>query len=132
MYKIDKESYGYHVAFRGQVTLEEMHAWLAESRKLLTQNPGNFCIYMDMIECESLPEEAEVVMAQVHELYMTCGMLRAAVVTDKLEMNMQPKIKNACIESGVYQVCRYIDIKTTPDWKKKAGDWIHKGIEPYR
>jgi len=131
VYKISKESYGYHVIFQGHLSMEDIQAWEKESTELLAQRSGGFCVYMDMIECESLPEDAELVMARVLELYFSSGIKRAAVVTDRLEMNLQPKIKNACIESGVYEVCRYIDIKTTPDWKQKAKNWLQKGIDPY-
>jgi hypothetical protein len=132
MVKIEKESYGFYVTVAGSITNEEMETWLEDSKKLMPAVSGKFCVFVDMINCETLPDEAEKIMGQMQELYMMNGLERAAVVTKTLEMDLQPKIKNACIESGVYDMCRYIDIKTTPDWKKKANEWIRKGIEPYQ
>ncbi len=131
MYIIEKESYGFHLKFWGQITSKEMDQWVSESKQMLEDSPGGFCVFMDLIECQSMPDNASDYIRQVHELFMEKGLKRSSVVVHAYEMDIQPKIKDSCIETGIYLTCRYIDVKTTPEWKKKAFDWILYNIEPF-
>lgn len=131
MYRMDKEDYGFRVRFGGKVDAGEMEQWLADSMQYMSEPPGMFSIYMDMTECVKLPPKAREFLEQVHTLYMDNGMTRSVVVIDRLELDIQLPVKDACMETGAYVLCRYIDIKTTPDWQKKAMEWIENGIEPY-
>lgn len=131
MYTMEKEDFGFRVRFGGHITTREMEQWLKESQQFMSEKKGRFKVFMDMTECQALPPEARDILEQIHTLYMENGLDRSVVVIDRLELDIQLPMKDACLETGAYIYCRYIDIKTTPDWHDKAMDWIIKAIEPY-
>jgi hypothetical protein len=128
MHKIEKTSYGVRLTFGGYIEKAEMEKWLAESQQALRSMSQPFGNLIDMRTLKPLPADATAVMEKGQALYKQAGMQRSSVILESQIVAMQ--FKRIAKSSGIYDFERYLAADATPDWEKKALDWITNGIDP--
>jgi len=69
MYKIERKLFGYQLTFGGFIQKDEMEKWVAESKKALTGQKGNFGVFVDMRTLKPLPQDAQEAMKTGQKLY---------------------------------------------------------------
>lgn len=128
MHKIEKKSYGYKLTFGDLISLDEMNAWVEDSRKALVGQSGKFGVFVDMRTLKPLAPEAQAAMVEGQKLYKEKGMERSVVILSNALLTMQ--FKRLAKDSGIYAWERYIDASASPDWEKKGEAWITAGTDP--
>ncbi len=128
MYKIEKKVFGYKLTFADLIKEDEMKQWVEESKKLLTNSPHEFGVFVDMRSLTPLPPESQIQMQEGQKLYKEKGMIRSVVILDNPITQMQ--FKRIAKKTGIYKWERYIDASSKTNWEKVGIDWINENIDP--
>lgn len=128
MYRIEKVNWGYRLMFGGSCPVEELSAWLDESRKILADQEEEFFVFVDMRTIIPLSREAQVHIQEGQKLYKKRGMLRSVVILSSPVVAAQ--FRRIAGETGIGRWERYIDASTVPDWEDVGMDWLLKAVDP--
>ena len=128
MYSIETTDYGIKLTFSGYIKLAEMKKWFEESEQTVGSLKGNFHVFVDMRDLETLPPDSKAIMWKGQILYRYQGMTRSIVITGSAVTAIQ--FMDIANKSGIYKNERYIDASTESNWKQVGLSWILKGIEP--
>lgn len=101
---------------------------MKETEKHLAGPRKPFGVVVDMRTLSPLPKDAQQSMEIGQKQFKIKGMQRSAVVLAYALTTAQ--FKRIAQESGIYQWERYFDAATTPDWERKATDWVQRGVDP--
>jgi hypothetical protein len=129
MYRIETESWGVLLTFSGNVTLEEAKKYDKELILVRAKLAGK--PYHIICDCQSLgvmAPEVQGIFKKSQEDGKKSGMVRSCVILSAPIPIMYAK--RFAKETGIYEWERYIDGRGDPNWKKKALDWVCKGIDP--
>jgi hypothetical protein len=129
MYKIEKQPYGYKLTFSGFIQVDEMKAWVNDTKTALSgQQVKDFGVFVDMRNLKPLPEDAKAAMVAGQMLFQMKGMARSVVILNTPIIAMQ--FQRLAKESGIYKWERYLDVQTVKDYEKVGINWIVKSIDP--
>jgi len=128
MYKIESMLYGYKLTFGGFIQAAEMRQWVKEAETALASQRGSFGVIVDMRTLKPLPRDAQEVMESGQKQFKMKGMQRSAVVLENAITTAQ--FKRIAQESGIYQWERYFDASKSPDWERKAVEWVRNAADP--
>ena len=128
MYKIRKEPYGFHLTFSGLIGVDEMEAWLVESKEVLATAEEKFGVFVDMRDLEILPPESQPAMKRGQRLYKKLGMVRSVVILSDEITTMQ--FKRIAKQTGIYEWERYIDAGIESNWEEVGLAWIVDNVDP--
>jgi hypothetical protein len=126
VYDISKTDYGLRLAISGQMSPEEATEYGNEVRSAVDDTIGSFCVFADLREMDTLPQEAT---EQIGELMGYCkneGMERSVSVVDTAVDSMQfMRLSEA---AGIDE--RVINAAETDTWEEDALAWLTEGVEP--
>ena len=128
MYGIDRAPYGFRLTFGGFIQKPEMEAWLADSRKLLAEQPGPFGVLIDLRALTPIGPDVREVMEEGQALYREAGLRRSCVIVASAMTSLQ--FKDIAQRTGIHDRERYLKEASRPDWEQAALDWIRHGKEP--
>lgn len=128
MYKIEKKDFGYHLTFAESIKVDEMKAWVEESRKALLGSPAKFGVFVDMRTLKPLVPEAQAEMQNGQKLFKEKGMERSVVIVASAVIKMQ--FQRIAKETGIYAWERYIDASSVSDWEKIGIAWLKDAVDP--
>lgn len=128
MYNIEKKDYGFKLIFADSIKVEEMNAWVEESKKVLASAPSKFGVFVDMRTLKPLVPEAQAEMQNGQKLFKQKGMERSVVIVASAVLKMQ--FQRIAKETGIYDWERYIDSSSTADWERIGIAWLTEGKDP--
>ena len=128
MYNIEKLDYGYKLTFAGKLDKDEMAQWLEESEQVLSNQDGNFTVFIDMREMQPASQVIQKFFLRGQTLFRKKGMERSAVILNSPAVKMQ--FKRIAVQSGIFDGERYIDATTTSDWEEAGLGWVVDAVEP--
>lgn len=127
MYKIERQSYGVKITFKGFINPEEMQAYKDEFKIMLDLLPPQFGLLGDMSDMKPLPPESQAILSAHPE--RTAGRIaRSATIINSALIKMQTRRLSK--EWKQDEGKRYIDVSKEVNWETKAEQWIVDGIEP--
>ncbi|MEW5794738.1 MAG: hypothetical protein AB1772_00120 [Candidatus Zixiibacteriota bacterium] len=128
MYNIEKTHWGYRLTFGGATDVNELTAWLEESRRILSNQEDEFYVFVDMRTLIPLDKEAQVPMYEGQKLYRAKGMVRSVVILSSPVVAAQ--FRRIGGETGIGKWERYIDASTVADWEERGLNWLFNEIDP--
>lgn len=128
MYNIEKKDFGYKLTFADSINVDEMKAWVEESKKALIGSPAEFGVFVDMRTLKPLLPEAQTEMQNGQKLFKEKGMVRSVVIVASAVLKMQ--FQRIGKETGIYEWERYIDASSEADWEKIGIAWLKDAIDP--
>lgn len=128
MYSINKTEYGIYIRVAGSVTDEESKNILADIRNIVKGLPASFCVFSDLRKMELLSIAAQTVCIQIQETVIEAGVKRSAVILGDQTVTYQ--FKRLALQSGIFDLERYIDSSTNSDWEEQGLRWVCEGIDP--
>ena len=128
MYTIEKKGYGYKLTFEGSIDVDEMNAWIDESKQVLLTAPSEFGVFVDMRTLNPLGHVAQGGMEEGLRFYKAKGMLRSVVIVDNVSTQLQ--YVDTANDTGSDNWERYVDASSEPDWEAVGIAWIVDGIDP--
>ena len=128
MFKLEKKEWGYKITFSDFIKAEEMQRWHDESKQKLLSAPGEFGVFVDMINMKPLPADAQEVLKAGQKLYKEKGMSRSVVIVNSTILKLQ--FQRLAKETGIYEWERYIDASSTSNWEEVGISWIKEGEDP--
>lgn len=128
MFKVERTSYGIKMTLAGFIEKEESIEWLAEVKRVVKAIPLGFNAFVDMRELKPLPAESQPATKEVHKFCKENGGVRSVVILDSAVTTMQ--FKHLAKETGIYDVERYIDASSNPNWEEVALLWLNNAVDP--
>lgn len=128
MITLQKTGWGIHMVAPGYITEDAARAWRDDLHRLLADMPAPFGLLVDIRTQRANPPETQTIIQDVMRSLREKGLQRSAVVLDSaLALRQLVRLSQS---TGVYAYERYLDANTTPDWERRALDWIQHGREP--
>lgn len=130
MYRIVRESFGFHLIFADSISPDEMRQWRMESVRALVGVDPYFGVIFDMrsLKTNELEPEAQEMLAEGRELFQRAGMRRSCVVLDSASLTA--KYRRRARETRGRSFERYFNAAEDRFWRKKAVAWIEEDIDP--
>lgn len=128
MYSIEKKDYGLKLILTGFVEAGELKQWSIDMLAAMTAASAGFCAFVDMRDCQPLPQDTQQYMLESQKKSVELGIKRVAIILDDLITTLQ--FRRIGKQTGLYpQYERYISAEDE-DWEQKAMDWILLGEDP--
>lgn len=121
--------FGFAIIAPGLISEMDARIWIDDLYQLVTRSGRTtFGLLVDIRRQRANPPGATALIQQAMRWLREAGCVRSAVVLDNSMALIQ--IRRLAAETGVDAYERYINAVATPDWERKAEDWIVRGIEP--
>ena len=130
MYAIGFLYCGFQFILAGQVTAQEMQAWMNDVQRHLLSSPKDFGLLLDLRTLAPLSPAATTTLATGIQLCQQRGLRRTAVIVLKRATKLE--LARLAKESGIDQWERYLSADDTPDWRERGLAWIDQGIDTER
>jgi len=128
VYNIEKMDYGYRHTFGGELNKDEMAQWLEESAQILSDQDGDFAVFIDIREILPISQVIQKFFQRGQNLYSNKGMTQSVVIMNNPAVKMQ--FKRIAVQSGILASQRYIGAISNSLWEEAALGWVVENIEP--
>ena len=128
MISFKETEFGLKLEVRGLLELSDFSEFYNQAQKFLMNIPRGFYLLLDLRELAPLSPEITPALKNIHKLFLSHGLSRAAVITANSRVTVQTK--KISLETGLFDKEIYVNPDIYPDWEKRALKWFKLGIDP--